>query len=81
MLAIVGQIDKIAAKDPARAREVLAGVIELAILTPGPDGYEIALTLNDETAALASGRTIQHGFSAQLVRDAERGGGTPGWRR
>jgi hypothetical protein len=47
-----------AAKSPARAREVLAGVIEPAVLTPGPDGYEVALTLKNETAALAGGRSL-----------------------
>jgi site-specific DNA recombinase len=58
VLAVLRQIETVAAKSPARAREVLAGVIEPATLTPGPDGYEIALTLKNETAAIAGGRTL-----------------------
>ena len=58
VLAVIAQIEKIARKAPAQAREVLAGVIGPAVLTPGPNGYEIALTLRNETAAIAGGRTL-----------------------
>jgi hypothetical protein len=36
VLALLKNVEKIAEKDPARAREVLATVIEPATLTPGP---------------------------------------------
>jgi site-specific DNA recombinase len=58
VLAVLREIETVAAKSPARAREVLAEVIEPATLTPGPDGYGISLTLKNETAAIAGGRTL-----------------------
>ena len=58
MLAVLQKIETIAKASPSRAREVLAGVIEPATLTPGPDGYEISLVTKNETAAIAGGRTL-----------------------
>jgi hypothetical protein len=55
VLAVLEQVEKVAAKSPARAREVLAGVVEPVTLTPTGDGYEVSLTLKNETAALAAG--------------------------
>jgi hypothetical protein len=58
VLAVLEQVEKVAEKAPARAREVLAGVMEPVVLTPTPEGYEASLTLRNETAALAGGRTL-----------------------
>lgn len=58
VLAIVKRIDSIADAEPARAREALAALIEPATLTPGPEGYAIALTLKNEAAAIAGGRSM-----------------------
>ena len=44
--------------DAARAREVLASVIEPVVMKPTPEGYEVSLTFRNETAALAGGRTL-----------------------
>jgi hypothetical protein len=57
VLALLAQVEKVAERSPAQAREVLASVIEPVTLTPKPEGYEVSLTLRNETAALASGRT------------------------
>lgn len=58
VLALVAQVEKVAAKSPSRAREVLAGVLEPVTLTPSAEGYEVSLTLRNETAALAGGQTL-----------------------
>ncbi len=58
VLAVLQQVERVAAKSPARAREVLASVMDPVVLTPTPEGYEASLTLRNETAALAGGRTL-----------------------
>jgi hypothetical protein len=44
VLAVLEQVEKVAAKNPGRAREVLAGVMDPVVLTPTPEGYEASLT-------------------------------------
>jgi hypothetical protein len=58
VLAVLEQVEKVAAKNPGRAREVLAGVMDPVVLTPTAEGYEASLTLRNETAALAGGHTL-----------------------
>jgi hypothetical protein len=45
VLAVLDRIETVAETSPAQARATLASVIEPAVLTPKPDGYEITLTL------------------------------------
>lgn len=55
VLALLERVDELALKSRARARDVLATVIEPAVMVPGPDGYELQLSLKREAAALAAG--------------------------
>ena len=58
VLAVLDHVEKVTEKSPARAREVLAGVIEPVTLNPTTNGYEVSLTLKNETAVLAGGRAL-----------------------
>ena len=58
MLAVLEQVEKVAEKSPGRAPRGAGGREDPVTLTTAPEGYEVSLTLRNETAALAGGRSL-----------------------